>query len=72
MDVLTTRLGLLVQLAGAVAIVVGFGLWLGAAAAWLAAGVALVVLGALLEVAGGLPEQGEEVTISDEGTGTTD
>jgi hypothetical protein len=69
-DVLSRRLGLLVQLAGAIAIVVGFGLWLGPAAAFLAAGVALVVLGVLIEMSP--PEEREEVTISDEGAGATD
>lgn len=79
MDVLAERvLGPLLQLAGAVAIVIGFGLWLGDEAAWLSAGVLLVIVGTLLEIPGArrtnfvVISEGEEVSISDEGAGTID
>lgn len=69
MDVLSPRLGLLLQLAGAVAIVAGFAVWLGAAAALLVGGVGLLILGVLVEMSP--PEPREEV-ILDEGAGPTD
>jgi hypothetical protein len=69
MDVLNPRLGLLMQLAGAIAIVAGFGVWLGAAAALLVGGIGLIILGVLVELSP--PEPREEVTL-DEGTGPTD